>query len=164
MRWLTTIRGEWASTGCCSALVRAAWAVCISGGRTVAVKMVHAGLVDAPGFRERFAREVRASQAVSGPGAVPVLAADADAPVPWPASATISGFWLLILVLHGGHILQVREAAGDLLTSGRRPADQLVRRSRDPHDSGRRRCAPCPAHVDFEGLCQHLRIRAAVAP
>ncbi|MFE4826766.1 serine/threonine-protein kinase [Streptomyces sp. NPDC056672] len=61
------------------------------GGRMVAVKMVHAEKADAPGFRERFAREVRASQAVSGPGAVPVLAADPDAPVPWLAAAYVPG-------------------------------------------------------------------------
>ncbi|MGW3949525.1 protein kinase domain-containing protein [Streptomyces sp. NPDC004752] len=61
------------------------------GGRTVAVKLVHAGLVGAPGFRERFAREVRASQAVSGTGTAPVVAADPDAVVPWLASAYIPG-------------------------------------------------------------------------
>ncbi|MGW5001589.1 protein kinase domain-containing protein [Streptomyces hydrogenans] len=61
------------------------------GGRTVAVKLVHAGLVGIPGFRERFAREVRASRAVSGTGTVPVVAADPDAVVPWLASAYVPG-------------------------------------------------------------------------
>ncbi|MFD4370741.1 serine/threonine-protein kinase [Streptomyces sp. NPDC058486] len=61
------------------------------GGRTVAVKLVHAGLLGLPGFRERFAREVRASRAVSGTGTVPVVAADPDAAVPWLASAYVPG-------------------------------------------------------------------------
>ncbi|MCP3757113.1 serine/threonine-protein kinase [Streptomyces sp. TBY4] len=61
------------------------------GGRTVAVKLVHAGLVGMPGFRERFAREVRASRAVSGTGTVPVVAADPDAAIPWLASAYVPG-------------------------------------------------------------------------
>ncbi|MEU3607024.1 serine/threonine-protein kinase, partial [Streptomyces sp. NPDC035033] len=61
------------------------------GGRAVAVKLVHAGLVGAPGFRERFAREVRASQAVSGTGTAPVVAADPEAVVPWLASAYVPG-------------------------------------------------------------------------
>jgi serine/threonine protein kinase len=61
------------------------------GGQTVAVKMVRAGMAGAPGFRERFAREVRVSREVSGPGTVPVLAADARAPVPWLVSAYVPG-------------------------------------------------------------------------
>ncbi|WP_457430619.1 protein kinase domain-containing protein [Streptomyces sp. QTS52] len=61
------------------------------GGQTVAVKMVHAGLAGAQGFRERFAREIRVSREVSGPGTVSVLAADADAPIPWLASAYVPG-------------------------------------------------------------------------
>ncbi|MFJ1811320.1 MULTISPECIES: serine/threonine-protein kinase [unclassified Streptomyces] len=61
------------------------------GGQTVAVKMVHAGMAGAPGFRERFAREVRVSREVSGQGTVPVLAADARAPVPWLVSAYVPG-------------------------------------------------------------------------
>ncbi|WP_199547201.1 serine/threonine-protein kinase [Streptomyces sp. N35] len=61
------------------------------GGRTVAVKLVHAGLASTPGFRERFAREVQASRAVSGAGTAPVVAADPEAEVPWLASAYIPG-------------------------------------------------------------------------
>ncbi|MEO3751887.1 serine/threonine-protein kinase [Streptomyces sp. B6B3] len=62
-----------------------------SGGRYVALKLVHPGLTAAPGFRERFAREVRASRAVDGPGTVAVVAADADAATPWLASAYVPG-------------------------------------------------------------------------
>ncbi|MEU1181084.1 serine/threonine-protein kinase [Streptomyces sp. NPDC005820] len=60
-------------------------------GRTVAVKTVRAELAGSPGFRQRFAREVRASLAVRGPGTVPVLAADPDATVPWLASSYVAG-------------------------------------------------------------------------
>ncbi|SFC69868.1 serine/threonine-protein kinase [Streptomyces aidingensis] len=62
-----------------------------AGGRTVAVKLVHAGMARDPGFRRRFAREVAASRAVSGPGTVPVVAADPEADRPWLASAYVSG-------------------------------------------------------------------------
>ncbi|MDT0344832.1 serine/threonine-protein kinase [Streptomyces litchfieldiae] len=61
------------------------------GGRFLALKVVHPGLASAPGFRERFAREIRASRAVSGDGTVPVVAADADAATPWLASAYVPG-------------------------------------------------------------------------
>ncbi|MGW1817936.1 serine/threonine-protein kinase [Streptomyces sp. NPDC002125] len=60
-------------------------------GRMVAVKLVHAGLVGTPGFRERFAREVRISRTVTGAGTVPVVAADPEAAVPWLASAYVAG-------------------------------------------------------------------------
>ncbi|MDX3226158.1 serine/threonine-protein kinase [Streptomyces sp. ME19-01-6] len=60
-------------------------------GRYVALKMVHPWLASVPGFRERFAREIRASQSVSGRGLVKVVAADAEAPTPWLASAYVPG-------------------------------------------------------------------------
>lgn len=60
-------------------------------GRMAAVKLVHAGLVGTPGFRERFAREVRISRTVTGAGTVPVVAADPEAAVPWLASAYVAG-------------------------------------------------------------------------
>ncbi|MCP2341703.1 serine/threonine-protein kinase [Actinomadura rupiterrae] len=60
-----------------------------AAGRLVAVKTVHAGLADDPDFRERFAREVGAVRRVSGVYTAPVVAADADAPVPWLATAFV---------------------------------------------------------------------------
>ncbi|ADI07567.1 serine/threonine protein kinase [Streptomyces bingchenggensis BCW-1] len=60
-------------------------------GRYVALKTVHPWLASAPGFRERFAREIRASQSVSGRGTVKVVAADAEAATPWLASAYVPG-------------------------------------------------------------------------
>ncbi|MDT9693088.1 hypothetical protein Q5762_33150 [Streptomyces sp. P9(2023)] len=41
------------------------------GGRTVALKAVHGALASDPGFRKRFAREVRAAQSLRGPGPYP---------------------------------------------------------------------------------------------
>ncbi|MDT0268783.1 protein kinase [Streptomyces sp. DSM 44915] len=64
------------------------------GGRAVALKVVHPRLASVPGFRQRFAREVRAARAVSGPGTVPVVAADPDGPVPWLAYAYVPGLAL----------------------------------------------------------------------
>ncbi|RFU39281.1 serine/threonine protein kinase, partial [Actinomadura logoneensis] len=60
-----------------------------AAGRLVAVKTVHAGLADDPDFRERFAREVGAVRRVGGVYTAPVIAADADAPVPWFATAYV---------------------------------------------------------------------------
>jgi serine/threonine protein kinase len=56
-------------------------------GRLVAVKLVHARLVDLPGFRERFRHEVAATSAVSGAYTAAVI--DADAPTPWLASVYV---------------------------------------------------------------------------
>ncbi|MDT0268227.1 serine/threonine-protein kinase [Streptomyces sp. DSM 44915] len=58
-------------------------------GRYVALKRIHPWLVAAPGFRDRFAREIRASWLVTGPGTVRVVAADAEAASPWLASAYV---------------------------------------------------------------------------
>ncbi|AIA01761.1 pkaG [Streptomyces noursei] len=61
------------------------------GGRQVAVKVVHAALVDQPDFRSRFRREVHAARAVSGAFTAPVMDADPDAPEPWLVTSYISG-------------------------------------------------------------------------
>ncbi|KUL35432.1 protein kinase [Streptomyces sp. NRRL F-4489] len=61
------------------------------GGRQVAVKVVHAALVDQPGFRDRFRREVRAARAVSGAFTAPVIDADPDADEPWLVTSYIAG-------------------------------------------------------------------------
>ncbi|AOS63925.1 serine/threonine-protein kinase [Actinoalloteichus hymeniacidonis] len=60
-------------------------------GRLVAVKQVHAHLVEEDGFRARFHREVRATLAVPGNYTSTVIDADAEAPTPWLASEFISG-------------------------------------------------------------------------
>ena len=71
-------------------------------GRYVALKVVHPGLSSAPGFRKRFAREVRHCQAVDGPGTVPVVAADTEAAVPWLATAYVPGPTLTEVVYENG--------------------------------------------------------------
>ncbi|MEU0400963.1 serine/threonine-protein kinase [Streptomyces sp. NPDC006197] len=60
-------------------------------GRLAAVKQVHARLAADEGFRARFRREVEASRKVSGACTAAVLAADADAAVPWLASVFVAG-------------------------------------------------------------------------
>ncbi|MEU6662086.1 LamG-like jellyroll fold domain-containing protein [Streptomyces sp. NPDC046821] len=61
------------------------------GGRQVAVKVVHAALVDRPDFRSRFRREVQAARAVSGAFTAPVIDADPDAAGPWLVTSYIAG-------------------------------------------------------------------------
>ncbi len=68
------------------------------GGRTVAVKLVHAELARESEFRVRFAREVAAARAVSGEWTAPVIDADTEAEVPWVATAYIPGMSLQDLV------------------------------------------------------------------
>src|ERR1700755_2870189 len=54
-------------------------------GRAVAVKVVHPAYARDPGFRERFAREVRAAETVSGAFTAPVVAAGPGGDPPAPA-------------------------------------------------------------------------------
>ncbi|AZP19318.1 serine/threonine protein kinase [Streptomyces aquilus] len=61
------------------------------GGRTVAVKLVHAGFAQHPGFRRRFAREVAAARKVGGEWTATVLDADTEAEKPWVATVYVPG-------------------------------------------------------------------------
>ncbi|WSI71865.1 protein kinase [Streptomyces sp. NBC_01335] len=61
------------------------------GGRTVAVKVVHAQFAVVDEFRIRFAREVAALERVGGAGTAPVIAADTEAALPWVAIAYVPG-------------------------------------------------------------------------
>ncbi|MDX2880443.1 serine/threonine-protein kinase [Streptomyces ipomoeae] len=61
------------------------------GGRIVAVKLVHGELARQGEFRERFAREVRASRKVGGEWTAAVLDADTEAEVPWVATKYVPG-------------------------------------------------------------------------
>ncbi|MFC6084866.1 serine/threonine-protein kinase [Sphaerisporangium aureirubrum] len=58
-------------------------------GRLVAVKMIRSDLADDHDFRARFAHEVAAARRVSGMFTAPVVAADAQAEVPWLATAYV---------------------------------------------------------------------------
>ncbi|MFB7358820.1 serine/threonine-protein kinase [Streptomyces gardneri] len=60
-------------------------------GRLAAVKQVHARFAHDEDFRARFRREVDTSRKVSGACTAAVMAADADAPVPWLASVFVTG-------------------------------------------------------------------------
>ncbi|WP_406862236.1 serine/threonine-protein kinase [Streptomyces sp. HUAS MG47] len=61
------------------------------GGRTVAVKVVHAELAEQDEFRRRFAREVEALERVGGTGTTPVLGSDTSAQAPWVAIGYVPG-------------------------------------------------------------------------
>jgi outer membrane protein assembly factor BamB len=60
-------------------------------GRRVAIKVIRADLVEDSHIRQRFAREVAASRAVSGFFAAGVVDADVDADPPWLATAFVPG-------------------------------------------------------------------------
>ncbi|MEU5215068.1 serine/threonine-protein kinase [Streptomyces sp. NPDC020807] len=62
-----------------------------AGGRTVAVKVVHAELAAQEEFRLRFAREVAALERVGGTGTAPVLGSDTSAEAPWVAIGYVPG-------------------------------------------------------------------------
>ncbi|MEE1931011.1 serine/threonine-protein kinase [Streptomyces sp. TRM 70351] len=61
------------------------------GGRTVAVKVVHAHFAADEQFRARFRREVEAARRVGGDWTAPVLDADPDAATPWVATGYVAG-------------------------------------------------------------------------
>ncbi|MEW1658986.1 serine/threonine-protein kinase [Streptomyces sp. NPDC093707] len=62
-----------------------------AGGRTVAVKAVHAQYAADEQFRARFRREVASARRVGGAWTAPVLDADPDAAVPWVATGYVAG-------------------------------------------------------------------------
>ncbi|MEV6838095.1 serine/threonine-protein kinase [Streptomyces sp. NPDC051133] len=73
-----------------------------TGGRTVAVKIVHPHFALDEEFRARFRREVEAARRVGGAWTAPVLDADPDARVPWVATAYAAGPSLAAAVTDGG--------------------------------------------------------------
>jgi hypothetical protein len=62
-----------------------------AGGRLVAVKVIRADLAADAEFRTRFQREITVARKVSGQFTAPVIDADLDGPVPWLATAYVSG-------------------------------------------------------------------------
>lgn len=62
-----------------------------TGGRTVAVKIVHPHFALDEEFRARFRREVDAARRVGGQWTAPVLDADPEASVPWVATGYVAG-------------------------------------------------------------------------
>ncbi|WP_258312039.1 serine/threonine-protein kinase, partial [Streptomyces sp. ZEA17I] len=62
-----------------------------TGGRTVAVKVVHPHFALDEQFRARFRREVESARRIGAQWTAPVLDADPDAPVPWVATGYVAG-------------------------------------------------------------------------
>ena len=69
-----------------------------TSGRLVAVKTIRVELAEEPGFRARFAREVAAARRVSGVFTAAVIEADAEADLPWVATAYVPAPSLSVLV------------------------------------------------------------------
>lgn len=62
-----------------------------AGGRTVAVKRVHADFANDSEFRARFRQEVAAARRVGGRWTAPVFDADTEGPQPWVATGYVAG-------------------------------------------------------------------------
>src|SRR5579871_1047115 len=73
-----------------------------TAGRLVAVKTIRVELAEEAGFRARFAREVAAARRVSGVFTASVIEADADADLPWVATAYVPAPSLAMLVRKAG--------------------------------------------------------------
>ncbi|OIV36532.1 hypothetical protein BIV57_15785 [Mangrovactinospora gilvigrisea] len=73
-----------------------------TAGRRVAIKTVRAELAEDKLFRTRFEREIRAARTVGGFYTAAVVDADAQAPVPWLATAYVPAPSLEDLVVHTG--------------------------------------------------------------
>ncbi len=86
-------------------------------GRAVAVKVVHPELARDPEFVQRFRREVRAAEAVSGAYTAPVVAAGPDDDPPWLATAFVVGPSLADVIEQAGPLPQaaVWRLAGGLI-------------------------------------------------
>ncbi|MEV6771322.1 serine/threonine-protein kinase [Nocardia sp. NPDC051030] len=85
-------------------------------GRLVAIKQVHAHLLDRHEYRLRFRREVTAGMRVSGAFTAPVIDFDLDCRTPWLASVFVSGIPLNQAVADHGPlpVPAVRTLAGGL--------------------------------------------------
>lgn len=97
------------------------------GGRTVAVKVVHAEHVADPQFRARFRREVDAARRVGERYTAPVLDAAPDEEYPWVATGYVPGLSLEQVVR--GHGALPTESVLAL-------ADGLLRALKDIHAAG----------------------------
>jgi serine/threonine protein kinase len=73
-----------------------------TAGRLVAVKTIRVELAEEPGYRARFAREVAAASRVSGVFTAAVIQADAEADLPWVATAYVPAPSLAALVRRCG--------------------------------------------------------------
>ncbi|MGA5191886.1 serine/threonine-protein kinase [Streptomyces exfoliatus] len=71
-------------------------------GAFVAVKTVRRDVAGSPAFRDRFRREIRVAALVDSPYAAAPLGGDADAEVPWLATAYVPGPSLSQAVRRGG--------------------------------------------------------------
>ena len=71
-------------------------------GRLVAVKTIRVELAEEPGYRARFSREVAAASRVSGVFTASVIQADAEADLPWVATAYVPAPSLSTLVRRCG--------------------------------------------------------------
>ncbi|MGA5062852.1 protein kinase domain-containing protein [Streptomyces exfoliatus] len=71
-------------------------------GTFVAVKTVRRDVAGSPAFRDRFRREIRVAALVDSPYAAAPLGGDADAEVPWLATAYVPGPSLSQAVRRGG--------------------------------------------------------------
>jgi hypothetical protein len=69
-----------------------------TAGRLVAVKTIRVELAEEPGFRARFAHEVAAARRVSGVFTAAVIEANAEADLPWVATAYVPAPSLRTLV------------------------------------------------------------------
>jgi serine/threonine protein kinase len=89
------------------------------GGRTVAIKLIHASHAQTAYFKERFAREVEAARRVGGFHTATVVDADPGADPPWMVTAYIEGPSLQEAVVQGGPMPPDRvRALGAALAEG----------------------------------------------
>jgi hypothetical protein len=85
-------------------------------GRLVAVKVIHLGLAEDPGFRQRFRREVSTARRIGGFWTAAVVDADPEATPPWLVTEYVSGPTLGQAVLANGPLPEssVRRLAAGL--------------------------------------------------
>jgi eukaryotic-like serine/threonine-protein kinase len=87
-------------------------------GELAAVKVIRADLASDPEFRARFRREVTVARKVSSRFTAPLIGADTDGPMPWLATAYVTGPSLADAVTQHGPlpVRSVRELVAGLAT------------------------------------------------
>ncbi|WP_405902769.1 serine/threonine-protein kinase [Streptomyces sp. NBC_00656] len=101
-----------------------------AGTEPVAVKTVRREMARDPGFRQRFRRETELARSTQGPHLAPLLDCDAEAEVPWLATAYVAGPTLSSAVRRSGAL---GEEEVRMLGAGLARALEAVHASRVVH-------------------------------
>ncbi|MFF0597061.1 bifunctional serine/threonine-protein kinase/ABC transporter substrate-binding protein [Streptomyces antibioticus] len=133
------------------------------GGAWCALKVIRAEYADDPGFRARFRREADLAARLTGRWTVPVVAADAESPAPWLATAYVPGPSLAEAVaLHGPWPEAQLRSLGAALTEALEGVHACGLVHRDVKPANILLAADGPRLIDF-GIARAVGVTALTA-